>query len=327
MELVLNTFGTTLGRDSESFVISNADGKQKIPAEGIKTIRVSNGAQVSSDAVLLAIDREIEILFIGKGGQVYGRIWSPKYGSVSTIRKGQLNFSLSHHALVWVKEVLRQKIENQQALLLMMQCGDGVVQNKVRTAINRLEDYRTKIAGIDGEVVSDVAATLRGWEGVASKIYFETLNLFLPERYRFACRSQHPAMDVVNALLNYGYGMLYGKIEGVLIKTGIDPYIGVLHRDDYNRPVLVYDVIELYRVWIDYVVYSLAVQEAITDEYYSVQPDGSYWLEPLGRRVLIQSVNDYMEEVVEMDGQQRSRGHQIFLYAQRLAGQFKKLDT
>lgn len=327
MELVLNTYGTTLGRDTQGFVITNSDGKQLIPAVGIKTIRISHGAQISSDAVMLAIQREIEVLFVGKDGDVYGRIWSPKYGSVSTIRKGQLNFSLSHHALDWIKEVLIQKIENQQALLLMMPADDQTLAFKVQSAIHRMEDYRKKLSKVEGEVVSDVAATLRGWEGLASKTYFDTINLFIPEQYQFDSRSQHPAMDVTNALLNYGYGMLYGKIEGALIKTGIDPYIGVLHRDDYNRPVLVYDVIELYRVWIDYVVFTLVMQNAITDEYYSVQQDGSYWLEPLGRRVLIQSVNDYMDEVVDIQGQQRSRGYQIFLYAQKLAQQFKEMDV
>lgn len=326
MELILNTYGTSLGRDNEGFVVSNADGSQRIPAEGIKSIHIGKGAQITSDAVMLAIEREIEVLFVDKTGQVYGRIWSPRYGSVSTIRKGQLNFSLSHHALVWIKEVLRQKIENQQALLLMLQADDAVVHNHLSSAIRRLDDYRNKIGAIDGEVVADVAATLRGWEGVASKIYFEALNRFLPEKYQFQQRSQHPAMDIANAFFNYGYGMLYGKVEGALIKAGIDPYVGVLHRDDYNRPVLVYDVIELYRVWIDYVVCALLMQDTVTDEYFSVRDDGSYWLEPLGRRVLIQSVNDYLDEVVDMGRQSRSRKHQIFLYAQSLAQQFKSLD-
>lgn len=189
-----------------------------------------------------------------------------------------------------------------------------------------MEDYRTKISTINGEVISDIASTLRGWEGLSSKIYFETLNLFLPEQYRFEKRTQHPATDVTNAFLNYGYGILYGKVEGALIKAGIDPYIGVLHRDDYNRPVLVYDVIELYRVWVDYVVYTLLTQNVITDEFYSVQSDGSYWLESLGRRVLIQSLNDYLEETIEVNGNSRSRAHQIFLYAQKLAQQFKKAE-
>ena len=220
---------------------------------------------------------------------------------------------------------LKSKSENQQALLLMISAGncDQSLKDETARSIRRLEDYRTKIGSVSGNVVSDVASTLRGWEGVSSKIYFSTYNLFIPERFRFEKRSQHPAVDVANALLNYGYGVMYGKVEGALIKSGIDPYVGVMHRDDYNRPVLVYDVIELYRVWIDYVVFQLLSQDIITDEHYSVREDGSYWLEALGRRILIQSINDYLDEVVDLEAMSRSRLTQISLYAQRLAQKFK----
>ncbi len=326
MELILNTFGTSLSRDNEAFQIIHKDGKQRVPAQGISSIQISRGAQITSDAVLLAIENEIEVLFVDKTGNPIGRIWSPKYGSVSTIRKGQLAFTFSKNAVAWIKNLVRKKIENQQALLLMMKVTDDVTQTKVQKAIRRLDDYITKIARLDGEIVSDIAPNLRGWEGIASNIYFEAINLFIPEQYRFAQRSQHPAMDVVNAMLNYGYGLLYARIEGILIRAGIDPYIGVMHRDDYNRPVLVYDIIELYRVWVDYVVVSLAAQQVITDEYYSVKPDGSYWLEGLGRRVLIQSFNDYFDEVITISGVSRSRENQIFLFAQDLAQEFKKYN-
>lgn len=326
MELVLNTFGTSLNRDNEGFVVTHKDGRQRIPVAGIKSIQISRGAQITSDAVMLAIEHEIEVLFMDKSGMPIGRIWSPRYGSVSTIRKGQLNFTFSNDALQWIKEIIRRKIENQQALLLMMRTDNVAICRKREKNIARLEDYRTKIASLNGEIVSDVAAQLRGWEGVASKIYFETLNDLIPEEYRFEMRTQHPAMDVVNAFLNYGYGVLYGKIEGALIKAGIDPYIGILHRDDYNRPVLVYDVIELYRIWVDYVVYSLVVQQVVTDEYYSVREDGSYWLESLGRRVLIQSLNDYLDEIITVKGVNRSRLTQIQLYAQDLAQLLKKYE-
>ena len=327
MELVINTFGTSLNRDSEGCVISTAEGRHRIPAEGITSIQISRGAQITSDAVMLAVEREIEVLFMDKSGQVIGRIWSPKYGSISTIRKGQLAFSFSKKALDWIKEVIRQKIENQQALLLMMRTESSELNAVITKAISKMEDHRSKVAALEGEIVNDVASQLRGWEGQASKVYFDTMNLFLPENLRFDCRTQHPAMDVVNALLNYGYGLLYGKIEGALIKAGVDPYIGILHRDDYNRPVLVYDVIELYRVWVDYVVYTLVSQNSITDDYYSVRDDGSYWLEPLGRRILIQSLNDYLEEVTTVKGVSRSRSTQIFLYCQNLAQQFKKMEV
>lgn len=326
MELVLNTFGTSLHRDNEGFVITHKDGKQRIPSDSITSILISKGAQITSDAVMLAIDREIEVLFTDNHGNPVGRIWSPRYGSISTIRKGQINFSFSHAAVKWIKDIIRQKIENQQALIMLMSHDSKIEQYKIDRAINRLEDYRNKLTVLDGEVVSDISATLRGWEGVSSKIYFEILNLYIPEEYRFLQRTQHPAMDPVNALLNYGYGLLYGKIEGALIKAGIDPYIGVLHRDNYNRPVLVYDVIELYRIWVDYIVYTLVIQGVITEDCYSKKEDGSVWLEGLGRRILIQSFNDYLDETVEFKGLTRSRLFQISLYCQNLAQQLKKYE-
>ena len=115
---------------------------------------------------------------------------------------------------------------------------------------------------------------------------------------------------------------LYGKIENALIRCGIDPYIGILHRDEYGRPVLSYDVIELYRVWIDYIVYSLLAQNIITEDY-STDERGAVWLESLGRRVMIQSVNDYLAENESIKGMTRSRETHIFLYIQKFAQQLK----
>src|SRR5574344_1811733 len=327
MELILNTYGVALNRDNDGFVITSGESKQRIPILGIDSIQISRGAQITSDAVLLAIENNIEIIFVDKTGEPMGRVWSPKYGSISSIRKGQLNFKFTKDAAIWIRDIICKKIENQQALMLLLKADKDELAELVNKSIGRLEDYRNKVKTLDGEIVNDIAATLRGWEGQSSRIYFATLNNFIPEKYRFEQRVQHPATDITNAFLNYGYGLMYGKIEGALIKAGIDPYIGIMHRDDYNRPVLVYDIIELYRVWVDFVVFSLIAQNIITDEYSSVREDGSYWLEPLGRRVLIQSINDYLDETITQKGVTRSRSTMITLYVQELAQKFKSYEV
>jgi CRISP-associated protein Cas1 len=323
MELVLNTFGTYLTKDNDCFVVVHKDGKQRIHPDGLKTISISKGAQISSDAALLAIEHEIEVLFVDQAGNPAGRLWSHRYGSVSTIRRGQLDFTFSKQAVKWICQMIVQKLENQQALLLSLNCESDRLTEFVRKTVGRIEDYRNKINQLNGEVVPDIAATLRGWEGAASRIYFDCINEFLPDGYKLSGRQQHPATDITNCLLNYAYGILYGKIEGALIKAGIDPYVGVFHRDDYNRPVLVFDVIERYRIWADYVVLSLAMQKVINDDCYSIRDDGSFWLEALGKRILIQSMNDYLDEVVNLKGVSRSRSYQINLFAQDLAQIFK----
>lgn len=319
MELVLNTFGTSLVKENGNLVVIHKDGKQQIPMDKLKTILISKGAKLSSDAALLAIENEIEIMFVDNSGKPQGRLWSVKYGSVSTIRRKQLDFTLSAAAVNWIKEVLVQKLDNQAALLLSLTPYDWPQKSEIDKAINKINDYKIKIKSAKAEVISEIAPTLRGWEGAASRLYFKMVNLLLPDSFKFESRSQHPATDVFNCVLNYGYGILYGKIEGELIKAGLDPYVGVMHREDYNRPVMVFDVIELYRVWVDYVVIKLLQEEVINRDCYLIKEDGSYWLDALGKRILIQSINDYFDEVINMGGVNRSRANHIGLYAQKLA--------
>jgi CRISPR-associated protein Cas1 len=319
MELILNSFGTSLIKENGNLVVVHKDGKQTVPLDKLKTILISKGAKLSSDAALLAIENEIEILFVDGTGKPEGRIWSIKYGSISTIRHKQLDFTLSDKAVTWIKQILTNKIDNQVALLLSICPIDWEYQAQLKKTVRRLNDYKDKIENTEASIISDIAPSLRGWEGAASRYYFQIISLLLPDEYKFEGRSQHPAADVFNCLLNYGYGMLYGKVEGALIKAGLDPYVGVMHREDYNRPVLVFDVIEKFRIWVDYVVFKLLQQKVINEDCYEIKADGSYWLDGLGKRILIQSMNDYLDEVVDITGVSRSRANHIQLFATKLA--------
>jgi CRISPR-associated protein Cas1 len=316
MHIVLNTFGASLQKENGMFMVYHTDGQQMLDPQKIKTISISKGAKISSDAALLAIANNVEVLFVDGIGMPQGRLWSVKYGSISDIRRKQLVFIYSKKSVEWVKDNIAKKIDNQIAFLLSLDNIDLEATSK--NTINKLQDYKRKIQGIDADMISEIASTLRGWEGAASKAYFSVMALHLPESIRPTGRSQHPAHDWFNSLLNYGYGMLYGKIEGALIKAGIDPYAGIFHRDEYNRPALVFDVIEIYRIWIDYVVFSLAMQQVFNEDCFSLK-DGGYWLEALGKRILIQSVNDYFEEIIKLEGLERSRNQHIEQYAHKLA--------
>lgn len=171
-----------------------------------------------------------------------------------------------------------------------------------------------------------IAPTLRGSEGFASKLYFECVSAFLPEEYRFNERSQHPARDAFNAMLNYGYGVLYCCVESALIKAGIDPYVGVLHRDVHNRPVLAYDVIELYRMWVDEVICTLIIDGKANKSFCQVSDDGDYWLTNVGRRAVIMGLNSSLDEIVARNGKRISRRGIINADAHTLAGKLKKIE-
>lgn len=323
MHIVLDTQGTSLLRRDHMFLVVHQDGKQSIATRQVKTISLSRGARISSDAIMLAIEHEIDVLFIDSIGQPQGRVWSHRYGSIANIRKNQVLFGRSPQAVDFVKELVIRKVENQTSLLVALRRKRVANEQVVQDSLVRLERIRDKIADVSAEWLPEVADTLRGLEGNASRQYFRAVSTFLPPAYQFAKRSQHPAHDPFNCLLNYAYGMLYGKVEGALIRAGIDPYLGLLHRNEYNRPVLVYDLIEPFRGWMDAVVINLCCQEALLPEFFSVNK-GAYWLQGDGKRVIIQSVQDYLDEVIVWRELKRSRHTHVDLYAQDLAQKFKQ---
>lgn len=75
----------------------------------------------------------------------------------------------------------------------MVDTPSTVIKRRFDNAIVKLDSYKQRLTGIDGESVREVAGELRGVEGVASRLYFTTLNMALPEEYRFEERTQHPA--------------------------------------------------------------------------------------------------------------------------------------
>jgi CRISPR-associated protein Cas1 len=326
MQLILNSYGTALCVENSIFCVETANGKQHIAPHELKSILISKSARITSDAVLLAIENGIDVLFIDRGGQPVGRVWSHRFGSISDIRKGQLEFLYSQKAIAWIVDLVTEKINKQIALLLAKEPLFSVEDApKLKLAINAMEDHKRKVRQLREGLLADMLPSLRGWEGACAKRYFQTINLLLPDSMRMKTRSAHPALDPFNAMLNYGYGMLYGKIEAALVKAGIDPYIGIFHRDQYNRPALVFDIIEKYRVWVDHVIIELARQKALPDDAFHTEND-SVWLEGIGKRIVIQSINDYLDEVIALDGIERSRQTHIEWHAHKLAEMFLKFS-
>jgi CRISPR-associated protein Cas1 len=157
-----------------------------------------------------------------------------------------------------------------------------------------------------------------GLEGMAARSYFEALSAIMPEKYRFAGRSRNPAKDEFNALLNYGYGVLYSLMEKGCIIAGLDPYLGFLHSDSYNKLSLVFDIIEMFRIYVDETVVYLFSRRMVKDEFFEPLEQG-LGLSKDGKAALIEALNKTLEETVLYRGRNVKTRNTIQMECHRIA--------
>lgn len=299
MQLVINTYGTYVHIKDELFEVTlTKDGtKQKhhFASQKVTSILLSKGAAISTDAIILAMKNNIDILVFEYDGMPIGRFWHSKPGSTSRIRKQQLEASLNKTGVVWIKKWLAGKLENQVAFLKRLKnhrpSGSELIQEK----IDSISALKIKIDKLEGDKIEQVDGTFRGWEGSAGRIYFQTLSKLLTEKYRFDGRNFRPATDPFNAFLNYAYGVLYSRVEKVLVVGGLDPYVGFMHRDDYNMKSMVFDFIEPYRIYADEVVFKLFSAKKVNDSHTSKITNGIS-LNTDGKNLLMQALMKFLDE-------------------------------
>ena len=257
MKLVINSEGIYLTKVGECFCVKKDRQKQEIAAKKVEQIIITTAAAISTDAIELAVENNIDIVFLKKYGAPFGRVWHSKMGSISTIRKKQLDLDSNNMGTTLVKEFLCQKMNNQVEFLnsLAMNRRDDR-KNDIKETISKIKELVKKVENIDDNI-NNVRNSLQGYEGTASRLYFSKLSELMPEKFKFDGRSKNPAKDEFNCMLNYGYGIMYSNVERACILSGLDPFIGIMHVDNYNRQSFVFDLIEMYRIYIDQIVFKL----------------------------------------------------------------------
>lgn len=323
MQIHLNTYGTYLHIKDQLFEIRIRNKeevkKHQVAAHKVKSIWIGEGIALSSEAVKLAVKNNIDIVFLEYDGHPIGRVWHSKLGSTSRIRKRQLEASMGKEGVYYVKAWLAQKVENQLGLIQDLRKHRKQHHDYLDQKIKQLSELSKRIKASEAEHVETIAERLRGLEGTAGRLYFETLSYVLLPPYTFQGRSSRPAQDAFNAFLNYAYGVLYSKIEKVLILAGLDPYLGFLHRDGYNHKSMVYDFIEPYRSFADKVVFQLFSAKKINQSHTDEITNGVS-LNKAGKVLLMEAFNDYFEvQKVRHQGRNQHRSNILQLDAHQFA--------
>lgn len=140
--------------------------------------------------------------------------------------KHQLNVSEPLRKQLW-KQTVEAKISQQMLLL-----------KKLKKYYEPMVDYLNNVKSGDST----------NMEGIAAQHYW---------KYLFENFSREREGEAPNNFLNFGYAVLRSIVARALVSSGMNPTLGIFHRNKYNPYCLADDIMEPYRPYVDEIVYHL----------------------------------------------------------------------
>jgi len=279
--------GARVTRAGDRLVVVPREGeKTAFPIRDIGEVVIHGHAQVTTQAIHLCAHHEVGLHWLTGGGKYIGGLvagTSPvqrRIRQYEALRDPGLAFRLA-------KRLALARGASQLRFLLRASQGSDREANGVQKAVGAIRIALAAMGHVEG------IDSLRGHEGEAGRAYFSglpgILRKDLDSRLTCSGRSRRPPQDCFNALLSFGYSLLYKDVLQAIVAVGLEPAFGFYHRPRSAAHPLVLDVMEEFRVpmWDMPVVASLnRLQWDPEADFTKAGPQ--VWLSETGRKKAIE---------------------------------------
>ncbi len=299
-DLLIDTYGTRIGASGERITLSfpKIEEKKEYPIRRVDKIVILRPASLTTNAVQLALEHDVDIVYLGAFGKPIGRIFSSEPKGLASLRKAQLEISNDQEkSFALAKAFVKGKCANQISHMRLLG-----YQGK-QDFSKELLQAQTMFDSIDFLPASEKSKEqLLGTEGYIADRYFACLR----KVSKFPGRIPQ-GRDKYNSMLNYGYGILYNEVERMCLYVGLDPYLGLYHSERYGKPALVLDLVEEFRVPIvDMAVFPFFISKEINKRKYfervGTGKKAQYQLSAEGKALVVGAVMKHLYREAKWDG-------------------------
>ena len=326
--LILSGFGSSLRVSGHVLEVSSGtDGHREtfaahqLPFDSV--VVEGNSGSISFEAARFLAVHDIPVVFLRWDGSVLSSLLprGPVAGELKLAQFASHNDPRERVEIA--RAILEVKLTKSVELLRFLSRFYPCDPKPVEAEIKR---------GPSAESIPD----LMGWEGRTAGAYWvefaKVVNRLWPEA-RFVTRKAkgkswaQSATDPVNALLNFGYTLLEGRVRQAVNSVGLEPSVGWLHETAASKLPVVYDIQEPFRWLVDLsVIETIAGRQLdrkadfLTTENYHVK------LRPHAIGLLADRLSENFNRAVPFGGQRRTFDAVLFETARKVARNLLGMD-
>jgi len=328
--LIIDGFGKFVGKEGSQLVVKES-GKvvYRTLAESLRQVIISGGGSIGFEAMSLLAEHGVDLIIFNWKGDITARLSSLEMRTVQT-RKQQYYAYLDTRSGTLAKMFVWAKLKNQYALLgTFAKVRKETRPDKAEELLKNRDEINFLISTLETVLVKpieELRETIIGLEGKSAVHYWKGFGNAIPDKFNFSERSGRHAQDVVNAMLNYGYGILEGEIWRAVHFAGLDPYGGYLHADRPGKPSMVLDLMEEFRQQVvDKSVLALLSKNMVKPSDFTVT-EGLCRLSDNARKAEINEIVGKLEEYVRV-GNEKVRWCDLMLSQARTVAKFLRGET
>jgi CRISPR-associated protein Cas1 len=169
MQLVINTFGASLRKEGDRFLVRAGEKKLAVSAHKVQSILLTTGAMLSTDAIELAALHNVDLVFLNRYGEPLARVWQTKMGSTAAIRRRQLEVADGPEGLAFVRDWVQAKLRHQQEFLEELQRRRPESEALFQGTLGTIRDCLERVGQLGGDVEQQ-----RGTVTEAASVYLST---------------------------------------------------------------------------------------------------------------------------------------------------------
>ena len=265
----------------------------------IEQILIFGKSQITTQAIRACIWQNIPIAYLSRMGYCYGRILPIERGYRQLTRyQQQLSYG---ERLSVAREIVIGKLKNSRVWLQRQQRKQAIAV--LSQSILDLEYLIAKV------LKAKNIEQLIGYEGAGAASYFSAFGETITNPdFIFIARSRRPPGNPVNAMLSFGYQILWNHLLALIELQQLDPYQACLHQGSERHAALASDLIEEFRTPIvDSLVIYLINRRMIDADADFTYHNGGCYLNESGRKKYLKSFLQRMEEKVKTNSGQQPR--------------------
>jgi CRISPR-associated protein Cas1 len=297
-KIFLDDAGAFLGRGEGCLIVSDKKRNvEKYPLfeNQVGEVQVKIGNSISSGALATCAFWGIDLLILTQRGNPVAYLRSLDDDSHVKTRVCQYEATKNGKSIEIAKKIVLARIQGKNQVLKK----HGLRQHDLMKA-------KEIIRNIQSDKLATVRKTLLSVEGKFTEHYFHQIFHLLPKSVMIEKRRTYKAYDGINNTFNLAYTVLKWKIHRALIRAKLEPFLGFLHSEQFGKPSLVCDLMELYRYLVDdfIIQYAKALGKRdfeLKQEDFSSKRKGKreYLSKPLARDFMTR-LNSFLESKVEV---------------------------